>query len=444
MYEKFSLKQKRMILVAGAFLSSLTPFTDTIYLPCLETVRKELQTSETLTSLSVSIYLAAVGVGQMLWGPLSDRFGRLKILFICLIVYEAITISCIFPKSIGALIVERTIQGFFVGTAIVSVQAIISDVYAPEKRGGAMAAFLGPMLLAPIIAPLIGGVLSQHYGWRSTFMLLAALNGPILLVTRIFVPETHPWYALGKNNNICASDRESKTIPIEQTHAKPPKFVPPWFSLGYIFEKELAPYYFSGSLTFSSMFTSLTLLPFALANSPYLLNDTIIGICYLPVGIAMLLGSMFGGMLSDFCAHKFPLARDGMMAYPMLLSIFNCVGCVGFGYTLQFGVNLSGPLISQCLIGFGNAIIMPASMGFFSTAKQENAAAANAVFMFLCFVFAAICISFAPLISSAIGFQNLFWILFCLCFVSCGWACHNCYRNIFQRKPVGTEPSQNI
>lgn len=82
-------------------------------------------------------------------------------MFSTLFIFEALTIGIIFIGNIIDLIVLRTIEGLFVGSCIVSVQAIIADVFAPEERGAAMSYFLGPMLIGPIIAPLIGNKLSK-------------------------------------------------------------------------------------------------------------------------------------------------------------------------------------------------------------------------------------------------------------------------------------------
>jgi DHA1 family bicyclomycin/chloramphenicol resistance-like MFS transporter len=107
------------------------------------------------------IYCLFFQLGQLIWGPLSDKYGRLPVLFSTLFIFEALTIGIIFIGNIIDLIVLRTIEGLFVGSCIVSVQAIIADVFAPEERGAAMSYFLGPMLIGPIIAPLIGNKFSK-------------------------------------------------------------------------------------------------------------------------------------------------------------------------------------------------------------------------------------------------------------------------------------------
>ena len=83
--------------------------------------------------------------------------------------------------------------GFVVGSTIIIAQSIVADVYPEEERGTAMGRVLAPMLLGPIIAPIIGGVLSQAFGWRSNFMFLALLN-VLVVICVLFVPETNHWH----------------------------------------------------------------------------------------------------------------------------------------------------------------------------------------------------------------------------------------------------------
>ncbi len=133
-YASYSPKERRLIVLTSALIAALTPFTDTIYLPALAAIALDLDASQTQSSLSVSIYLAAVGIGQLVWGPLSDRFGRLPLLLTCLAIYEGLTIACVFATSIEVLIVERSLQGLVVGVTIISSSTIIADVFHPRER----------------------------------------------------------------------------------------------------------------------------------------------------------------------------------------------------------------------------------------------------------------------------------------------------------------------
>jgi len=217
----------------------------------------------------------------------------------------------------------------------------------------------------------------------------------------------------------------------QETDIVKPKYIYPWEPLLYILDSRMTAYYTAMGLQFAAMFTSLTLLlPFRLTASPYNLDAAIVGVAYLPVGVGMLIGAVCGGMMSDMSAKKYSKTYDGIVAYPLIFSYLNSIGCLGYGYTLHYSVHIAGPLIFHFLIGIGQSVLMPALMGFFSSYKQQNAAAANSVGMFLCFGLAALWISFSIPLANTVGFQNLFWIFFGLSFLTSLWASVVCYRNI--------------
>jgi DHA1 family bicyclomycin/chloramphenicol resistance-like MFS transporter len=165
-YKSYSKTTRIGIVLTCALIAALTPFTDTIYLPALKSISIDLDASDSTVSLSISIYLACVAIGQFFWSPFSDKYGRLPVLACCLIVYEVFTIACIFANTINVLIAERAVQGFIIASTLIISQNIITDVFHPNERGTAMGNVIGPMLLGPVIAPLIGGILCQEFTWR--------------------------------------------------------------------------------------------------------------------------------------------------------------------------------------------------------------------------------------------------------------------------------------
>ena len=154
-----------------------------------------------------------------------------------------------------------------------------------------MGIFLAPMLIGPIIAPLCGGILSDTFTWRSTFVLLAIMAVPIFLATALIVPETQHWHVAQRLKKLAVADEEA-VIPVDEIEQ--PTLLMPWESLYLLFDYKLTMYYLLGGSTFASMFTSLTILPLYLTIAPYNLSAGIVGTTYLPIGVAMLIGSLVG------------------------------------------------------------------------------------------------------------------------------------------------------
>ena len=227
-YDLYSKEKKKQMLYVGAAVALLAPFTETTYLPALSSIRNSLSTSDSAVALTVSLYLAAVGFGQVLFGPLTDKFGRLKIIFGCLSMYEVLVIASIFAPTIEWLITLRVLLGLCISGTMVSSQSIITDIYEEKERGAAMGIYFVPILLGPVIAPLCGGILSETFTWRSTFVLLAIMAIPIFLATALIVPETEHWH-VAQRLKMSPSKDEKTVIAIDEI--KQPSLLSPWLGV---------------------------------------------------------------------------------------------------------------------------------------------------------------------------------------------------------------------
>jgi multidrug resistance protein len=430
-YAMYSAAEKTRILAGAGLIAVLTPFTDTIYLPALASVKSSLPSSPAQVAATVSAYMAAVGIGQLVFGPFADRYGRLPVIYPGLVAYFAVTIGCAFASDIDQLIVLRTVEGFLISSSVVAVQAIIADVFPPAERGTAMGAFLGPLLVGPVIAPLLGGALAQRFGWRATFILLAVITVPIVAIFRLCVPrETHHYFvrkgnprfgaaAAASSGSSAAADSAqggcTKDTP-QHGAAEAPAFGPhpvlqaPWTALEFLFAADLWRYYANLAATFAPMFTSLVVLPIHLALPPYRLSASLIGVAYLPVGFAMMLGSPVGGILSDRSIAHRPGVLASRFYWGLPLMLLVPVGGVGFGYALDRGAHLGLVLFAQCVLGFGQATQMPSTLGYLSSARPQHAGAVGAVALFTCFAASAVAISLSVTISAAAGIGAFFAI----------------------------------
>jgi MFS family permease len=301
------------------------------------------------------------------------------------------------------------------------------------------------MLVGPIIAPLIGGAISDRFGWKATFVLLAVLAFPIALLSIAIIPESHHYYALQnikskEPNNISRytniSNKSSVPSIKEAANIELRPLLLPWNLLSLIFDATLFPYYFAAGIHFACMFTSLTTLPIVLAQHPYNLSPSIIGVTFLPVGFSMLLGAQVGGASSDRAAARFDWSPDGRMVYAQIGYLGLTLGTTAFGLCLDYRTNLVALLLMQCILGFGQASTMPATMGYLSTVHQSQAASAGAVMMFLCFAGASVSISVSVFVGEAIGYGKYFYILGGLACISFLVALYSLHSRVFSKNVI--------
>lgn len=180
------------MLCTLALLSATAPLATDMYLPGLPTVAGDLDTSATMVQLTLTTFMAGMGIGQLAIGPLSDGWGRRRPLIAGTVVLAASGALCAIAPSIEVLITARLLQGLGGGTGVVLARAVISD----RARGDTAARLFGVMMIiggvAPVAAPLLGGALIGPIGWRGIFWVLATVAVVMLGAVVTQVPETLP------------------------------------------------------------------------------------------------------------------------------------------------------------------------------------------------------------------------------------------------------------
>lgn len=173
-------------------LTVFGPISMDLYLPALPALTAELATATSVAQLTVTACLIGLAVGQLIAGPLSDRFGRRAILLIGIVAYAVTSLLCALSPSVELLIAARLVQGLAGGVGIVIAQAAGRDIYT----GGALIRFYGRLTViggfAAIVGPLLGGALNTVTGWRGLFGFLAVIGVVILVVTLLLFGETLP------------------------------------------------------------------------------------------------------------------------------------------------------------------------------------------------------------------------------------------------------------
>ena len=173
-----------------ALLTAVGPMSVDLYLPSLPDLGRVFGASVPQVQLTLSGYLLCFAIGQIVFGPISDHVGRKPVLLAALSLYVAVCLSCMFATSIEMLIALRCLQALGVAGAPVLARAIVRDLYHGVRAGRELARMGSITALAPVVAPSLGGILQSTFGWRASFLGMAALGlCAIVLVVRL-LPET--------------------------------------------------------------------------------------------------------------------------------------------------------------------------------------------------------------------------------------------------------------
>ncbi|MBK0368518.1 multidrug effflux MFS transporter [Flavobacterium agrisoli] len=179
----------QLILILGA-LTALGPFSIDMYLPGFEGIATDLNTTVAKVAMSLSSYFIGISFGQLLYGPLLDRFGRKKPLFWGLLVYILASLGCVYVTNIDYFIALRFIQAIGSCAATVASVAMVRDLFPVKEIPKVFSLLMLVVGLSPMLAPTIGGYVTADYGWHTVFIILMWMGIVILLASQLFLPVT--------------------------------------------------------------------------------------------------------------------------------------------------------------------------------------------------------------------------------------------------------------
>ena len=181
-----------LVILILSLLLGMQPLTSDLYLPALPALTDSLGTTLPRAQLSLTALLLAFGVSQLVWGPLSDRFGRRPVLLAGLAGYVLAALGSALAGSIEALVVWRALQGACMGAGTVCARAIVRDYFSPTEGARAMSKGLTGLGFSACLGPLVGGLIAEGLGWRATLAMLVVLSAIILFVVARYFQETLP------------------------------------------------------------------------------------------------------------------------------------------------------------------------------------------------------------------------------------------------------------
>lgn len=340
-----------LIWLAG--LSVLGFLATDMYLPAFAAIQQDLQTDASAVSASLSLFLAGFAFAQLMWGPLSDHFGRKPVLLAGLSLFAVGCIGMLWVESATALLVLRFVQAVGVCSAAVSWQALVTDYY-PANRANRIFATIMPLVgLSPALAPLLGSWILVHFDWQAIFATLFAITLVLMIPTLRLKPRTqhHP-----------------------QTEDNKVSFM----SL-------LRNRVYSGNVL---IYAACSASFFAwLTGSPFILNDmgyspAAIGLSYVPQTIAFLIG----GYGCRSALQKW----NGKQMLPWLLALYTLSIFGTWAVSISGHATLTLLLIPFCIMAIANGAIYPIVVASallpFPQATGKAAALQNTLQLGLCFL----------------------------------------------------------
>lgn len=347
------MQPRKGFLVWLGGLSVLGFLATDMYLPAFAAMQEDLQTPAAAISASLSLFLAGFAFAQLLWGPLSDRFGRKPVLLLGLAIFAVGCLGMLSVRDATWLLVLRFVQAVGVCAAAVTWQALVTDYY-PANRTNRIFATIMPLVgLSPALAPLLGSWLLAHFDWQAIFATLFAITLVLML----------PAFALRP-----AHKKEA------HADAKPITFTSLLSAKAY---RGNVLIYAACSASF---FAWLTGSPFILHDMGY--SPAAIGLSYVPQTIAFLVG----GYGCRAALQKW----EGQQMLPWLLVLYalSVIGTWAVGFIP--GAGLAEILIPFCVMAIANGAIYPIvvaqALRPFPQATGRAAALQNTLQLGLCFL----------------------------------------------------------
>lgn len=324
-----------------------------MYLPAFGALGGELQLSAGAVGASLSIFLAGFAVGQLLWGPLSDRIGRKPVLLMGLSLFALGCLGMFWVETDVQLWALRFIQAIGVCSAAVSWQALVIDRYPAQQAKRLFAAIIPLMSLSPALAPLLGALLLNHWGWQAIFAVLLGVSVALLVPTALLNATPKRLTANGERHRI---------------------------SFGQLLKSPV----FSGNVLIyaacsASFFAWLTASPFILGGMGYSPSD--IGLSYaLPT-----VGFLIGG----FGCRSLLQRISGKTLLPWLILAYSIAMAALYLVATLTTPTLTTLLIPFCLLGLVNGtsfpIIVTNALMPFPENSGKAAALQNALQLGMCF-----------------------------------------------------------
>jgi DHA1 family bicyclomycin/chloramphenicol resistance-like MFS transporter len=318
-----------IILILGA-LNAVTPFSIDMYLPAFPRIAADFNATIEKVALSVSTYFLGYALGQIIYGPLLDRFGRKPPLYAGLLLYIIATIGCFTSTSIEFLLVIRFIQALGGCVASVAAMAMVRDFFPVEKSAAVISLLVLILGASPLLAPTIGSFIVGWWGWQFVFIMLAVITAIITAAVFFFLPHAY------------AGDKTISLKPAPIIKGFKEVLVNPNF---YVFA-------LAGSFSFSGLFVYVAHSP-AIFMNHFLLTEKQYGGLFALLSVGFIGGSQLNHILTKKFTNQQILKT--MLLIQTITAVLFLVGALQQWYGLTAVIVLLFISLSCCGITYPNA-----------------------------------------------------------------------------------------
>ncbi|WP_282608910.1 multidrug effflux MFS transporter [Pelagibius sp. Alg239-R121] len=360
-------------------VAAVGPLALNIFTPSMPGMQSVFNVSYGTIQLTVTLYLIGMAIAQLLYGPLSDRFGRRPVLLAGLCLFLIGSIASAFATSIFWLLLGRTVQAVGGCAGMVLSRAIVRDMHSREKSASMIGYITVGMVVVPMIAPLIGGFLDEWFSWRAGFLFVAVAGFIVLLATSLKLPETN-------------------------FDLRP---IPGLMGMASSYDNLLRSRNFR-NYALNATFTSATFFAF-LSGGPFVAIELMeqtkstFGICFMAVAFGYMSGNFVTGRVAE------RVGTDRMITIGSSVSLVGASSmCI---FALSDHINLITIFGPMAIITFGNGLSLPSATAGGVSVNPRIAGAAAGLSGFLQMTVAAAVSLLVGYLQSDSAFPMIFTIL---------------------------------
>ncbi|ERS96564.1 MFS transporter [Sporothrix schenckii 1099-18] len=397
-YSTFSSGTKMLLVLMTVFATFFSPFSSFVYLPAITPIAEAYHRSIADINLSVTLYQVMQAVAPLVFGDLSDQLGRRPVYMLTFAIYIGANIGLALQNNYAALLILRALQSTGSSATVAIGSAVMADCTTSAERGGYITAVQASVMFAPALAPVLGGILTQFLGWRSTFWFLTISAGVFVVIYLPFVPESArkvvgdgsvrpPAINMSLTTvrhlrRLQQEDPEAADAHRREQEAALAKLrrssggsripVPNIFAaVRIMFEKDVGLLMFFMSLFVMANYAMLVPLQDVIRRH-YNFNDLQVGLCYIPFAVGSVVGAVAVGRLLNWNyarvarsigvspdrkrgddMRRFPIERARLdLMWPWTLLAVAMIIAWGWVVAAE-GVSLAGPLIVLFFSGAG-------------------------------------------------------------------------------------------